>query len=156
MGCTFGTIARGMTDNISLTDAKRGGALGGPIGAVGGLLYSLNPISALQKGMNIDIDNAKAEYELSHIQVPTRLVGSASPVLGCVIELDCRLIIYRPVTDETALTNYADSVGYATLQGGTVSQFSGFTVGTIDVSGINATAKEKQAISAAFANGVYL
>lgn len=155
MGGTFGTIARGMSNSFNFSDVK-GGILGGPIGAVGTLVNSLNPISALQKGMNIDIDNAKADYELSHIQVPTRLVGSASPVLGCVIELDCRLIIYRPVTDENALSNYADTVGFATVQGGTVGQFSGFTVGTIDVSGINATAKEKQAIAAAFANGVYL
>lgn len=155
MGGAIGTIARGMTNSIDLSDVK-GGILGGPIGAAGNLINRLNPISALQKGMTIDLDNAKADYELSHIQVPTRLVGSASPALGCVIELDCRLIIYRPVTDENALSNYADTVGYATLQGGTVSQFSGFTVGTIDVSGINATAKEKQAIAAAFANGVYL
>lgn len=155
MGGAFGAIARGMSNSIGISDVK-GGILGGPIGAAGTLVNSLNPISALQKGMNIDIDNAKADYELSHIQVPTRLVGSASPILGCVIELDCRLIIYRPVTDETALSNYADTVGFATLQGGTVSQFSGLTVGTIDVSGINATAKEKQAIAAAFANGVYL
>lgn len=155
MGGAMGAIARGMSNSIGLSDIK-GGILGGPIGAAGTLVNSLNPITALQKGLNIDIDNAKADYELSHIQVPTRLVGSASPVLGCVIELDCRLIIYRPVTDETALSNYADTVGYATVKGGTVSQFSGFTVGTIDVSGINATAKEKQAIAAAFANGVYL
>lgn len=155
MGGTLGAIARGMSNSVNLSDVK-GSVLGGPIGAAGTLVNSLNPISALQKGLNIDIDNAKADYELSHIQVPTRLVGSASPVLGCVIELDCRLIIYRPVTDENALSNYADTVGYATVQGGTVGQFSGFTVGTIDVSGINATAKEKQAISAAFANGVYL
>ena len=155
MGGAMGAIARGMTNSVNLSDVK-GGILGGPIGAAGTLVNSLNPISALQKGMNIDIDNAKADYELSHIQVPTRLVGSASPVLGCVIELDCRMIIYRPVTDENALSNYADTVGFATVQGGTVGQFEGFTVGTIDVSGINATAKEKQAIAAAFANGVYL
>lgn len=154
-GGVIGAIARGMTDSVKLSDVK-GGILGGPIGAAGSLVNRLNPISALQSGLNIDLDNAKADYELSHIQVPTRLVGSASPVLGCVIELDCRLIIYRPVTDETALSNYADTVGFATVKGGTVSQFSGFTVGTIDVSGINATAKEKQAIAAAFANGVYL
>lgn len=154
-GGVMGAIARGMSNSVNLSDVK-GGILGGPIGAAGSLVNSLNPISALQRGLNIDIDNAKADYELSHIQVPTRLVGSASPALGCVIELDCRLIIYRPVTDETALSNYADTVGYATVQGGTVGQFSGFTVGTVDVSGINATAKEKQAIAAAFANGVYL
>ena len=154
-GGVMGAIARGMTDSVKLSDVK-GGILGGPIGAAGSLVNKMNPISALQSGLSIDLDNAKADYELSHIQVPTRLVGSASPALGCVIELDCRLIIYRPVTDENALSNYADTVGYATLQGGTVSGFSGFTVGTIDVSGINATAKEKQAIAAAFANGVYL
>lgn len=155
MGGAMGAIARGMTNSIGLSDVK-GGVLGGPIGAAGTLVNSLNPITALQRGLNIDLDNAKADYELSHIQVPTRLVGSASPALGCVIELDCRLIIYRPVTDENALSNYAETVGYATVQGGTVGQFNGFTVGTIDVSGINATAKEKQAIAAAFANGVYL
>ena len=126
---------------------------------LGGLLntaLSLDPTNAYAAGQSLEVDNLKADYNLSHIEMPMRLIGSISPALSSVIESNCRLIIYRPITDESALTNYGNTVGYATLKGGTVGQFSGFTVGTIDVSGINATAKEKQAIAAAFANGVYL
>lgn len=126
---------------------------------LGGLIntaMSLDPINALAAGKSLEIENAKADYNLSHIEMPMRLIGSISPALSSVIESNCRLIIYRPITDNSALSHYADTVGYATIKSGTVSQFTGYTEGTIDVSGINATAEEKTAIAAAFANGVYL
>lgn len=149
-----GTISKGFSRMFNLGSLK-GAVLGGPVGAFG-LLANADPSKAYAKGAEMELENTRAEYDLQHVQMPTRLIGSSAPALSSVMETAVRLIIYRPITDENALASYADTVGFATLEGGTVGQFSGFTVGTIDVSGIKATATEKQAIAAAFANGVYL
>lgn len=150
----FGNIGRGFANSFNLNNLK-GTLFGGPMGALSAV-SSLNPLKMWANGAEMELQNSRAEYNLQHIQMPTRLIGSSAPALSSVMETAVRMIIYRPITDEKGLENYADTVGFATLQSGTVSQFSGFTVGTIDVSGINATAAEKQAIAAAFANGVYL
>ena len=121
-----------------------------------GIFDKLNPMKWGTNRLKEAQEEKRAQYDLTHIEMPMRLIGSTSPVLSSVIESQCRLIIYRPVTDESALSQYADTVGYATVSSGTVSQYSGFTTGTIDVRGINATAEEKEAIAAAFASGVYL
>ena len=126
------------------------------LGSIISVAAGLDPIKAMGAGIVSDVNSAKADYELTHIDTPMRLIGNASPLLGCVIESNIRLIITRPITDDSATSNYAETVGYATLDSGVVSQFSGLTVGTIDVSGISATASEKQAIADAFASGVYL
>ena len=146
---TLQTLGRGYGSTINNTIPTT-------LSGLGTIAMNLDPNKAMLAGKSLDVDTAKSNYELHHIDMPMRLIGSASPVLSTVIELNCRLIIYRPITDESALANYGDTVGFATIKGGTVSQFSGYTEGTIDVSGINATADEKQAIAAAFANGVYL
>lgn len=149
-----GTISKGFSRMFNLGSLK-GAVLGGPVGAFG-VLANADPTKAYAKGTEMELENTRAEYDLQHVQMPTRLIGSSAPALSSVMETAVRLIIYRPITDESALASYANTVGFATLESGTVGQFSGFTVGTIDVSGINATATEKQAIAAAFANGVYL
>ena len=149
-----GNIGRGFANSFNLNNLK-GTLFGGPMGALTAV-SNLNPLKMWANGAEMELQNSRAEYNLQHIQMPTRLIGSSAPALSSVMETAVRLIIYRPITDEKGLANYADTVGFATLQSGTVGQFSGFTVGTIDVSGINATAAEKQAIAAAFANGVYL
>ena len=154
-GGLLGAMGKGFGKNFNLGNVKQG-FLGGPIGALTSTIPSIDPTKALASGLSMDIENAKADYELSHIELPMRLIGSISPALSSVIESNCRLIIYRPITDESALSHYADTVGFATVQSGTVSQFTGYTEGTIDVSGINATAEEKTAIANAFASGVYL
>lgn len=151
---TLGNIGRGFANTFDLNNFK-GALFGGPMDALSAVT-KLNPLKMWANGAEMELQNSRAEYNLQHIQMPTRLIGSSAPALSSVMETAVRLIIYRPITDEKGLENYADTVGFATLQSGTVSQFSGFTVGTIDVSGINATAAEKQAIAAAFANGVYL
>jgi hypothetical protein len=153
-GGTIGNIGKGFAKSFNLNNLK-GSIFGGPMGALNAVA-SLDPSKLWATGAEMELANTRAEYDLQHVQMPTRLIGSSAPALSSVMETAVRLIIYRPITDEKGLANYADTVGFATLQSGTVSQFSGFTVGTIDVSGINATATEKQAIAAAFANGVYL
>lgn len=149
-----GNIGRGFASSFNLNNLK-GTLFGGPMGALTAV-SNLNPLKMWANGAEMELQNSRAEYNLQHIQMPTRLIGSSAPALSSVMETAVRLIIYRPITDEKGLANYADTVGFATVQSGTVGQFIGFTVGTIDVSGINATAAEKQAIAAAFANGVYL
>lgn len=153
----LGMLSKAAGDSVSFGGIARG--IQSPLGAFSAavsLVDTLNPVNMQQKTAQSTIENQKAIYDLQHIEMPTRVIGSASPTLGTVIELQCRLIIYRPITDETALSKYAETVGYSCLMSGTVSDFSGLTVGTIDVSGINASDSEKAAISAAFANGVYL
>lgn len=153
-GGTIGNIGKGFAKSFNLNNLK-GSIFGGPMGALNAVT-SLDPSKLWATGAEMELENTRAEYDLQHVQMPTRLIGSSSPALSSVMETAVRLIIYRPITDEKGLSNYADTVGFATLESGTVSQFSGFTVGTIDVNGINATPAEKQAIAAAFANGVYL
>ena len=152
----------GMVGNIAMNKVSVGSVARGtqtPMGAINTALSfvdALNPVKMQQQVASSVLENSAAIYDLQHIQMPTRMIGSASPALSTVMELNCRMIIYRPITDESALASYADTVGFACMKSGVVGNFSGLTVGTIDVSGINATDDEKQAIAAAFANGVYL
>ncbi len=155
-GGLLGNISKGLNKQGALSTSGLLGALtGGPVGALK-MAENLDPYKAYLSGLETDIESSKADYQLSHIELPMRLIGSTSPVLSSVIESSCRLIIYRPITDESALVEYADTVGFATLSSGTVSQFHGYTEGTIDVRGINATATEKSEIQRLFAGGVYL
>jgi hypothetical protein len=103
------------------------------------------------------IAESKANYDLEHVQTPFNSVGSQSAANSYIEEMQARLIIYRPkfITGWNPET-YGKTVGYACMLDGQVKDFDGFTVANIDVSGINASAEEKQLIAAAFANGVYL
>ena len=153
----IGTMARGYSKTLGTGVANSAVSLArGNLSAGVGILSALDPTKALETGLLLDLENARAKYDLTHVEMPMRLIGSASPILSAVLETVCRLIIYRPRTDDNALASYANTVGYACCKSGVVSDFSGFTVGTIDVSGINATQDEKAAIAAAFASGVYL
>lgn len=155
-GGLLGNISKGLSKQGGLSPTSLLGALkGGPIGSIG-LLDRLDPVKAYWSGYESEIESSKADYNLTHVEIPMRLIGSTSPALSSVIESSCRLIIYRPITDEGALSHYADTVGFATVSSGTVSQFTGYTEGTIDVSGINASASEKSEIQRLFASGVYL
>lgn len=153
----IGTIARGYSKSLGSGIANSAVSLSrGNLSSGVGILSALDPAKAIETGLKTDLENARAKYDLTHVEMPMRLIGSASPMLSAVLETVCRLVIYRPRTDENALSSYANTVGYACCKSGVVSDFSGFTVGTIDVSGINATQEEKAAIAAAFASGVYL
>lgn len=152
------------------TATLSGGSLGSPYMAVAGnvlqnMTTSLS--SVLSLGSNItntqkqsiqnDLDVSKAEYDLQHVQTPFNSVGSQSATNSFVEEMQARLIIYRPkflAGWDSAI--YGKTVGFACMLDGLVSSFHGYTVGTINLDGINATTQEKQMIAAAFANGVYL
>lgn len=103
-------------------------------------------------------DNREAAaYELHHIQTPFKSVSAGSPLTAAMGEHCCRLTIYRPIlsSDYDPVT-YAKTIGFACLINGTVSDFSGLTMGTIDLSGVNCSDREKELIAAAFARGVIL
>ena len=152
------------------TATLSGGSLGSPYAAIAGnvlqnMTTSLS--SALSLGSNItnaqkqsiqnDLDVSKAEYELQHVQTPFNSVGSQSAANSFVEEMQSRLIIYRPkFLDGWDSAIYGKTVGFACIRDGLVSSFHGYTIGNINLDGINATTQEKQMIAAAFANGVYL
>lgn len=152
------------------TATLSGGSLGSPYMAVAGnvlqnMTTSLS--SAMSLGTNItnaqkqsiqnDLDVSKAEYDLQHVQTPFNSVGSQSAANSFVEEMQARLIIYRPkFLDGWDSAIYGKTVGFACMRDGKVSSFSGYTVGNINLDGIDATNQEKQMIAAAFANGVYL
>ena len=129
-------------------------ATGNVVGAIAsgvGLASTISKQPAVQNAIE------KADYELTHQILPTKVVQSGSPMISYVYENCCRLIVYRPVIADTYdPAVYADTVGFACLINGTVSQFTGLTVGTIDTAGINCTEKEKELIQKLFASGVYL
>lgn len=103
-------------------------------------------------------DNREAAaYELHHIQTPYKSIGAGSPMTAAMGEHCCRLTIYRPIlSSDYDPETYAKTIGFACLINGHVSDFSGLTMGTIDLSGVNCSDREKELISAAFARGVIL
>jgi len=116
--------------------------------------------SLVSMGTNFESswDNREAAaYELHHIQTPFKSVSAGSPLTAAMGEHCCRLTIYRPIlsSDYDPVT-YAKTIGFACLINGTVSDFSGLTMGTIDLSNVNCSDREKELIAAAFARGVIL
>ena len=113
-------------------------------------------------GAGAKLDNAtmarqNAEYGVSHIQLPVKQVGGASPLTSQICELCCRLTIERPIYSEHYNADaYAQTVGFACLINAKVNDFYGLTIGTINLDNVAATAPEKELIQAAFAKGVYL
>lgn len=144
-------------------------------GSVGGMLTNpvgniSNPSNAVQTRFNTKIQLMKSNYELQHIQEPLRQIGAASPLNGWAIEFVCRLIIYYPdgeiisfnATNEPALITdkikaFGDVNGFATVETGTLSNYSGFTVvSEIDLTGITATESELNEIRTLLQSGVYV
>lgn len=144
-------------------------------GSVGGMLTNpvgniSNPSNAVQTRFNTKIQLMKSNYELQHIQEPLRQIGAASPLTGWAIEFVCRLIIYYPdgeiisfnaTNEPTLITDkvkaFGDVNGFATVETGTLSNYSGFTVvSEIDLHGITATESELNEIRTLLQSGVYV
>ena len=144
-------IVGGLSSSVGLLASAGAGNVLGAVGSGAGLVSSVGRIE------QSDIAYQKADYELKHQQVPFKQVSAGTPIASTVIENCCRLIIYRPVLDDRYNAEvYAKTVGFACLMNGKVSNFSGYTVGNINVDGLAITDTEKQAIQKAFANGVIL
>ena len=131
---------------------------------------AFNPVDKMGERTGVALDRAKAQYDLTHIQIPLRQIGQASPLNSWALEFVCRLIIYYPdgeciqfnATNEPTLIDekvkqFGAVNGFATVETGTLSSYSGFTqISEIDLTGVTATETEKDMIINLLVNGVYL
>lgn len=98
-----------------------------------------------------------ADYQLSHVPVPYHNISAVNSALAMLQPLHTYVIISRPVMLPGYNAQYGHTTGYATIYNGTLDGLSGLTVcASADLSGIPATAEEKEMISAALKSGVYL
>ena len=99
----------------------------------------------------------QAQYNAEHVQVPFKQLSASTGVISLAYEQACRLVIYRPkLSPDYDADVYAKTVGFACLKNGKVSDFSGLTVGAINLNGVPCTAEEKTMIINDFARGVIL
>lgn len=143
---------------ISAVQAASGGATisGGdnPLQLVGGMINIANRIGNVNKAL---LSSEVANYSLHHTEIPFKSISTGDAVTGMSGEWCCRLSITRPVlSPDFDPETYGKTIGYACLKQGKVSDFTGLTVGTIDLTGINAPVEVKTMIQAAFKQGVYL
>lgn len=109
-----------------------------------------------------DIGNAvrgiqNAQFDLEHIEVPYKTIGTATASTSFANERKCRLIIRRPYMLSYDPVAYGHTVGYACLQTHELSDYHGFTqLQSVDLSGISATETEKTRIYELLKAGVYL
>lgn len=125
------------------------------------------PISSITGGLSTGISNTfstvgawqnkiNADYQLSHVPKTYTNISAITSMLSMLNPLNTYVIISRPemLTD---LDSYGHTTGYATIYNGTLNVLSGLTVcQSADLSGITATATEKQMILTALQTGVYL
>jgi hypothetical protein len=98
-----------------------------------------------------------ADYQLSHVPVPYHNISAVNSALAMLQPLHTYVIISRPVMLPGYNERYGHTTGYATIYNGTLDGLSGLTVcASADLSGIPATAEEKEMITAALKSGVYL
>lgn len=128
------------------------------------------PLTTAAERVSTALDRAQREYELTHINMPLRQIGQASPLNSWALEFVCRLIIYYPdgecisfnaTNEPTLITDKVQAFGavngFATVETNTLSNFTGFTqVSDADLTGISATDTEKEMIINLLQSGVYI
>ena len=152
-------ITAGMTARSGASIASGSGSASSVISSAINLLNPLSIANKMDSTEKALISRDVAEYTLYHTEIPFKSVSAGDALTSGMGEWRCRLSITRPVLSQNYLddpTVYAKTIGYACLKTGKVSEFSGLTVGTIDLKGINCTDKEKEMIMQAFKSGVYL
>ena len=104
-----------------------------------------------------DINLSAANYNATHIQVPFKQLSASTGVISLAYDQGCKLTLYRPIlSDDYNPEVYANTIGFACLKNGVVNDFSGLTIGEINLDGVPCTAEEKQMIYNDFARGVIL
>lgn len=141
--------ARGGANIVSVGNFKEGGNVLSPVLALAGTIE--RTYTAMESA---DI----AEYQLYHTEIPFKSVSAGSAFTAGSGEWVCRLSITRPVldTDNYDPKIYGKTIGFACLINGKVSDFTGLTVGTINLSGVNCSDREKELIANAFKHGVII
>lgn len=142
-----GLIAGAVAIGVGLATGGVATAIGGAAAIIGSFMH------AQDTGQQIN-------YELTHMQTPLKQVAAASGQIAHTYDMRCKMLITRPKLQSNfgaeQQEEYANTIGYACLISTKVKNLHGFTVGTIDLDGINCTAAEKEMIKNAFAKGVYL
>lgn len=139
--------------------------------AVNGLTSVLGLSDVANKGMSGISDALKtggtiynalhsesaAEYNLHHTQTPIKMIGTSSAMTGAMCDLRPTIIFERPVIPPIDDNTYAHVCGYACCEPTTIGNLSGYAeFASVDLSGFDATAEEKNMIANALMRGVYL
>ena len=136
--------------------------------SMGGFFSALtNPADTVNKIAQTQIAEDKAKYDLTHIPTQPHMIGSSSPVIGWCCDTTARVLIYYPTGDvindskppsliTDKITEFGKMQGFATVDTGKVSNYHGFTMGTLRTEGIACTESERQRLKALFATGVIL
>lgn len=136
----------GLTSLMGLSDVTNKGLSGiSDTLKTGGTIYN-----ALQS-------ESVAEYNLHHTQTPIKMIGTSSALTGAMCELRPTIIFERPVIPPIDDSAYAHVCGYACCEPTTIGNLSGYAeFASVDLSGFEATAEEKNMITNALMGGVYL
>ena len=114
-------------------------------------------LAAVASAANMITQDKNIEYDLQHMQVPLKQIGSASGAIAQSYDMRCKMRITRPkISADYDAEVYANTIGFACLINTTVDTLSGLTVGDINLDGVAASDVEKQLIKNAFAGGVIL
>lgn len=144
-GAASGAAAGLMTGGLA--GAIAGGIIGGASKAVSGAQTIYNDVQAIKN----------AQYNLEHINIPYKTIGTATASTSWANERKCRLIIRRPVMLDYDPVVYGHNSGYACMLTGVVGDFTGYTeFQTVDLSGISATSQEKTQLFKLLQGGVFL
>ena len=128
------------------------GISGNPLGAV------MSVASGALRGEQSDLSIEQAKYNLDHVQVPYKTIGTNTPFTSIGNEQYCRLIIKRPIMQaEYKPELYAHTTGYACCITAKLGSVSGYTViAAADLSGLPLSAAEKQQLLRLLQSGVYI
>lgn len=137
----------------SLTAGAAGAALSGNPLALGGSILGAANLAAKFASADENL-----EYNLSHIHTPFATVGASTSAISGNMELTPRLYISRPMMLSSYDPSiYAHTIGYSCLLNVQLSQVEGFTrCASADLSGIPATAQEKQLLLRLLQSGIYM
>ena len=128
------------------------GISGNPLGAV------MSVASGALRGEQSDLSIEQAKYNLDHVQVPYKTIGTNTPFTSIGNEQYCRLIIKRPIMQaEYQPELYAHTTGFACCITAKLGSVSGYTViAAADLSGLPLSAAEKQQLLRLLQSGVYI
>lgn len=154
---TSASIIAGLMKNATSIASK--GIVGSAIGAVSDVGETL---------YNNYIPNAKASYDINHVDVPYSSVGNASSICAGYSTQTAALYIYKTELLTENLEDFRRVNGFACCDSGTLNSLStsddspaykaeGYVeVSEINLDNLNATATVKNMIKSMLANGIYI
>ena len=140
-----GLIAGAVSIGVGLATGSIPLAVGGGVAIIGSF-------------MKTEDTGKQINYNVEHMQLPLKQVGSASGAIAQCNDYRCKMIIKRPVMLNYDEEVYAKTIGYACLLNGIVNDFTGLTIGKIEAETIQngITDEERAMIESLFASGVIL